>query len=94
MLFTTPIVVRDPDLADDPVAIDVNADPPRCRALRVAALGGLGFDLLYVIHRLLQGLGPQTSTVAAITPWASSPRLPRPLWSAWLTATNRQLYLP
>jgi hypothetical protein len=59
---------------DDPVTIGVNADPARCRALRVAALGGLGFDLLYVIHRLLQGLGPHTSTVAAITVYSRDHR--------------------
>ncbi|WP_344513849.1 hypothetical protein [Dactylosporangium maewongense] len=36
------------------------------RALRTAALGAFGFDLFYVVHRLLQGLGPDGDTPAAV----------------------------
>ncbi|MEU5723661.1 hypothetical protein [Micromonospora sp. NPDC047738] len=36
------------------------------RGLRTAALGALGFDVFYVIHRLLQGLGPDGDTPAAV----------------------------
>jgi hypothetical protein len=36
------------------------------RALRTAALGALVFDVLYVVHRLLQGLGPEDATPAGI----------------------------
>jgi hypothetical protein len=34
--------------------------------LRTAALGGLAFALLYLLHRLLQGAGPGSSTAAAV----------------------------
>jgi hypothetical protein len=36
------------------------------QALRTAAIGGLAFTLLYLVHRLLQGTGPDSSTAAAI----------------------------
>jgi hypothetical protein len=36
-------------------------------ALRTAALGALAFDVLYVVHRLLQGLGPDDATPAGIS---------------------------
>jgi hypothetical protein len=36
------------------------------RALRTAALGALGFDVFYIAHRLLQGLGPDGDTPAAV----------------------------
>jgi hypothetical protein len=36
-------------------------------ALRTAALGALVFDVLYVVHRLLQGLGPDDATPAGIS---------------------------
>jgi hypothetical protein len=36
-------------------------------ALRTAALGALVFDVFYVVHRLLQGLGPDDATPAGIT---------------------------
>ncbi len=37
------------------------------RALRTAALGALVFDGFYVLHRLLQGLGPDDATPAGIS---------------------------
>lgn len=36
------------------------------RALRTAALAALGFDVFYVVHLLLQGLGPDGGTPAAV----------------------------
>lgn len=36
-------------------------------ALRMAALGVLVFDVLYIVHRLLQGLGPDDATPAEIS---------------------------
>jgi hypothetical protein len=34
--------------------------------LRTAAIGGLAFAVLYLLHRLLQGTGPDSSTAAAV----------------------------
>jgi predicted anti-sigma-YlaC factor YlaD len=34
--------------------------------LRTAALAGLAFTVLYLLHRLLQGTGPDNSTAAAV----------------------------
>jgi hypothetical protein len=34
--------------------------------LRTAAIGGLAFTVLYLAHRILQGLGPDSSTAAAV----------------------------
>jgi hypothetical protein len=34
--------------------------------LRTAAIGGLAFTVLYLIHRILQGTGPNSSTAAAV----------------------------
>jgi hypothetical protein len=36
------------------------------QALRNAAIGGLAFTVLYLLHRLLQGTGPDRSTAAAV----------------------------
>lgn len=35
-------------------------------ALRTAAVGGLAFTVLYVVHRILQGTGPAGATAAAV----------------------------
>jgi hypothetical protein len=35
--------------------------------LRTAAVGGLAFTVLYLLHRLLQGTGPDSATAAAVT---------------------------
>ena len=37
------------------------------RTLRTAALGSLVFDVLYVVHRLLHGLGPDDATPAGVS---------------------------
>ena len=34
--------------------------------LRTAAIGGLAFTVLYLLHRLLQGTGPDSSSAAAV----------------------------
>ena len=34
--------------------------------LRIAAIGGLAFTVLYIVHRILQGTGPDSSTAAAV----------------------------
>jgi len=34
--------------------------------LRTAAIGGLAFTVLYLLHRLLQGTGPDSATAAAV----------------------------
>ena len=41
-------------------------DRPPGQPLRTAAIGGLGFTILYVTHRLLQGAGPDGSGAAAV----------------------------
>jgi hypothetical protein len=41
-------------------------DRPLGQPLRTAALGGLAFTILYVAHRLLQGIGPDSSGAAAV----------------------------
>jgi hypothetical protein len=40
---------------------------PSGRPLRTAAIGGLAFTVLYLVHRILQGAGPQSSTATAVT---------------------------
>ena len=47
------------------MTIDVAENP--AWALRTAALGALVFDVLYVVHRLLQGLGSDDATPAGIS---------------------------
>jgi hypothetical protein len=39
---------------------------PPGQPLRAAAIGGLAFTVLYVVHRLLQGTGPDGSSAAAV----------------------------
>ena len=34
--------------------------------MRTAAIGGLAFTVLYLVHRILQGAGPNSSTAAAV----------------------------
>lgn len=36
------------------------------QSLRAAAIGGLAFTVLYVAHRLLQGIGPDSPSAAAV----------------------------
>jgi hypothetical protein len=39
---------------------------PLGQSVRTAAIGGLAFTLLYLLHRLLQGSGPKSSSAAAV----------------------------
>ena len=43
-----------------------NPDRSPGQPLRTAAISGLAFTVLYVVHRLLQGTGPDSSTAAAV----------------------------
>jgi hypothetical protein len=52
-------------LEDDPVTSVTPSRPPG-RPLRTAAIGGLAFTVLYLVHRILQGTGPDSSTAAAV----------------------------
>ncbi|MCW3814059.1 DUF4386 family protein [Micromonospora sp. DR5-3] len=56
------------------MTVGISSDGTQGRALRVAALGGLGFDALYVAHRLLQGFGPEASTADAIAAYQTDHR--------------------
>jgi hypothetical protein len=42
--------------------------------LRNAAIGGLAFTVLYLVHRLLQGTGPEGSTAAAVAAYTVAHR--------------------
>jgi hypothetical protein len=39
---------------------------PPGQPLRIAAIGGLAFTVLYLVHRILQGTGPDSATAAAV----------------------------
>jgi hypothetical protein len=43
-----------------------NPDRSRGQPLRTAAISALAFTVLYLLHRLLQGTGPDRSTAAAV----------------------------
>ena len=53
-----------------------NADPGRLAGppLRTAAVGGLAFTVLYLLHRLLQGTGPKGSSAAAVAAYTVAHR--------------------
>jgi hypothetical protein len=44
----------------------VQLDRSPGQALRTAAISGLAFTVLYLLHRLLQGTGPDSATAAAV----------------------------
>ena len=44
----------------------VTMDRPPVQPFRTAAIGGLAFSVLYLLHRVLQGSGPDGSSVAAV----------------------------
>ncbi|MFE9694295.1 hypothetical protein [Micromonospora sp. NPDC005806] len=56
------------------MAVDITRDAAQGQALRTAAIGGLAFDLLYVVHRLLQGFGSDASTAAAVAAYDTDHR--------------------
>jgi hypothetical protein len=43
-----------------------NLDRSSAQALRTAAIGGLAFTVLYLVHRILQGTGPGSASAAAV----------------------------
>jgi hypothetical protein len=53
-------------LLDDALVTAANPDRSPGQPLRTAAISGLAFTALYVVHRLLQGTGPDSSTAAAV----------------------------
>jgi hypothetical protein len=53
-------------LVDDALVTAANRDRSPGQPLRTAAIGGLAFTVLYVVHRLLQGTGPDSCTAAAV----------------------------
>jgi hypothetical protein len=51
---------------DDALVTAANLDRSPGQPLRTAAISALAFTVLYVVHRLLQGTGPDSSTAAAV----------------------------
>jgi hypothetical protein len=47
---------------------------PPGQPLRTAAIGGLAFTALYLLHRVLQGTGPESSTAAAVAAYQADHR--------------------
>lgn len=45
---------------------NINLGRSSAQALRTAAISGLAFTVLYIMHRILQGTGPDSSTAAAV----------------------------
>jgi hypothetical protein len=56
----------DSELVDDAVVRSATTDRPPGQPLRTAAIGGLAFTILYLAHRLLQGTGPDSSSMEAV----------------------------
>ncbi|WP_123827014.1 hypothetical protein [Micromonospora globispora] len=54
------------DVPDDGLMTSVNVDDGRGPSLRLAATGALVFALLFVIHHVLQGTGPASSSAANV----------------------------
>lgn len=53
-----------------------SADSTRAVRLRWAAIGATAFVVLYALHRVLQGLGPDSAEPAALADWITSDRVP------------------
>jgi hypothetical protein len=53
-------------LLDDALVTSARRHRPPGQPLRAAAVAGLAFTVLYVVHRLLQGAGPDSSSAAAV----------------------------
>ena len=54
------------ELVDDALVTAANPDQSPGQPLRTAAISALAFTALYVVHRLLQGTGPDRSTAATV----------------------------
>jgi hypothetical protein len=59
---------------DDALVTRATTDRPPDQPLRLAAIGGLAFTILYVAHRLLQGTGPHSSGAAAVAAYQAAHR--------------------
>jgi hypothetical protein len=57
---------RQGDLLDDELMTSAQLGRPPGQPLRTAAVGGLAFTVLYLVHRILQGTGPGSSAAAAV----------------------------
>jgi hypothetical protein len=64
------------DLSDDDLMTSVNLESARRPPLRVAAIGGLTFSVLFVAHHLLQGTGPDSSSTEAVAAYNVAHRGP------------------
>jgi len=53
-------------LVDHAVVRSATTDRAPGQPLRMAAIGGLAFTILYLAHRLLQGTGPDSSSMEAV----------------------------
>jgi hypothetical protein len=51
---------------DDALVTGAHLDRSPGQPLRTAAVGGLAFTILYLVHRILQGTGPDSPTAAAV----------------------------
>jgi hypothetical protein len=54
------------ELVDDVLVTRATRHRSLVQPLRTAAIGGLAFTVLYLLHRLLQGSGPDSATAAAV----------------------------
>jgi hypothetical protein len=54
------------ELLDDALVTAAKPDRSPGQPLRTAAISALAFTVLYLVHRLLQGTGPDSSTAAAV----------------------------
>jgi hypothetical protein len=57
---------RRPGVVDHALMTGAQLDRSPGRPLRAAAIAGLTFTVLYLVHRILQGTGPSSSTPAAV----------------------------
>jgi hypothetical protein len=59
---------------DDALVTGAHLDRSPGQPLRTAAVGGLAFTVLYLLHRILQGTGPDSSTAAAVAAYTLTHR--------------------
>jgi hypothetical protein len=71
---------RQGDLLDDELMTSAQLGRPPGQPLRTAAVGGLAFTVLYLVHRILQGTGPGSSAAAAVATTTSL--IGAPCWPA------------